>query len=95
MITNLSFPSGKSINNGIDPAQTSMAYTTVDEVTAQALAGTLLANVDIESAYRLIPVLPQDRTLQGVKWKGAIYMDSMLPFGLRTWKEGTAIHAYI
>ena len=71
-----------------------MAYTTVDEVLAVG-PGTLLAKVDIESAYRLIPVLLQDRTLQGVKWKGAIYMDSMLPFGLRTWKEGTAIHAYI
>ena len=38
--------------------------------------------MDIESAYRLIPVHPQDRPLQAVQWEGKIYIDLMLPFGL-------------
>ena len=42
-----------------------------------------MAKVDIESAYRLIPVHPHDRPLQAVLWQGQIYIDPMLPFGLR------------
>ena len=44
--------------------------------------GSLLAKVDIESAYRLIPVHPQDWPLQGMKWEGMIYIDPMLQFGI-------------
>ncbi len=69
LITDLSFPTGSSVNDGIDPDLCSMAYTTVDEVAAQAALlgkGGLLAQIDIESAYRLIPVHPQDRILQAM-----------------------------
>ena len=62
----------------------SMAYTTVDEVAAivtQLGRGTLLAKVDIESAYRLVPVHPQDHPLLAMRWEGHIYVDPMLPFG--------------
>ncbi len=37
-----------------------------------------------EAAYWLVPVHPQDRLLQGVQWKGRVYVDPMLPFGLRS-----------
>ena len=40
--------------------------------------------MDIESAYRLIPVHPQDRPLQAMRWNGQLYVDPMLPFGLRS-----------
>ena len=53
-------------------------------VLAQLGKGALLAKVDIESAYRLIPVHPHDRPLQAVRWDGNIYIDPMLPFGLRS-----------
>ena len=46
--------------------------------------GSLLAKIDIESAYRLIPVHPHDRPLLGVQWEGSLYVDPMLPFGLRS-----------
>ncbi len=46
--------------------------------------GTLLAKVDIASAYRLVPVHPQDRPLLGVHWYGSLYVDGCLPFGLRS-----------
>ena len=62
-------------------------YTSVDrvaEVAAQYGKGAVLAKADIESAYRLIPVHPIDRPLQAMEWKGQIYIDPMLPFGLQS-----------
>ena len=44
--------------------------------------GALLAKVDIESAYRLIPVHLHDRPLLAMQWEGKVYVDPMLPFGL-------------
>ena len=87
LITDLSFPPGFSVNDGIDPSLCSMVYTTVDEVVVLASRlgrGALLAKIDIESAYRLIPVHPQDRHLQATRWEGRVYVDPMLPFGLRS-----------
>ena len=37
--------------------------------------------VDIESAFRIIPVSPVDRPLLGFQWKGKFYMDAVLPMG--------------
>ena len=53
--------------------------------TALALGrGALLAKVDMKSAYRLIPVPKEDRPLLGIQWKGKVYIDARLPFGLRS-----------
>ena len=82
LITDLSFLHGHSVN---DPTLCSLAYTTVDDIAAAAVhlgPGALLAKIDIESAYRLIPVHPADRPLQAVQWQGQIFVDPMLPFGL-------------
>ena len=57
----------------------------VDEVAALAASqgeGALLAKIDIESAYWLIPVHPNDHPLQAMRWQGRVYVDPMLPFGL-------------
>ena len=83
----LSFPHGISVNDRIDPSLCSLAYTTADEVAAliaQLGPEALLAKVDIESAYMLIPVHPQDRPLQAMRWKGQLYIEPMLPFGLQS-----------
>ena len=87
LITDLSFPPDRSVNDGIDAELCSLTYTTVDEVAEMVVqlgTGTLLAKVDIESAYRLIPVHPQDRPLQAVRWENQVFIDPMLPFGLRS-----------
>ena len=66
LITDLSFPHGKSVNDGVDQALCSLSYTTVDDIAAvvpQLGSGTLLAKVDIELAYRLIPVHPHGHPL--------------------------------
>ena len=46
--------------------------------------GTLPAKLNVRSAFRLIPVHPDDRPLLGFQWQGVQYVDSMLPFGLRS-----------
>ena len=87
IITDLSFPSGGSVNDGIDPELCSLSYVSVDDVASCAVGlgrGALLAKIDIESAYRLVPVHPDDRYLLGIRWKGKIVVDGMLPFGLRS-----------
>ncbi len=87
LITDLSFPEGGSVNDGINPNHCSMVYTTVYQVAARAMSlgrGTLLAKIDIKSAYRLVPICPRDRLYLGMQWKSAVYVDGMLPFGLRS-----------
>ena len=87
LITDLSFPSGRSVNDGIDPTLCSLSYVSVDTVSAIVSAlgtGSLLAKIDIEAAYRLVPVHPDDRPLLGLRWNGEVYCDAMLPFGLRS-----------
>ena len=87
LITDLSHLPGQSVNSGIDPELCSLSYISVDRVAmvaASYTAGALLAKIDIESAYRLVPVHPQDRPLQAMEWQGHRYVDPMLPFGLRS-----------
>ena len=87
LITDLSHPPSRSVNDGIDPALCSLTYSSVEqvaEVAASYSPGALLAKIDIESAYRLIPVHPENRWLQAVEWQGKYYVDPMLPFGLRS-----------
>ena len=87
IITDLSYPEGRSVNDAINPELCSMSYITVDQVAATALVlgrGAMIAKIDIKSAYRLIPVYPGDRKWLGMKWDNKIYVDGMLPFGLRS-----------
>lgn len=72
LITYLSFPEGTSINDGIRPELCSLTYTSVDRVAREAEQlgpGALLAKVDIKSAYRLVPVHPDECPLLGVAWE--------------------------
>ena len=64
LITDLSYPEGSSINDGIDVNACSLSYVTVQEVAHKAVSlgkGSLLAKIDIKSAYRLVPISPLDR----------------------------------
>lgn len=87
LILDLSAPEGASVNDGIDPRVCSLSYMTVDDA-ARAIeatgVGAILAKVDIKSAYRMISIHPEDRPLLGMIWEGALYVDSALPFGLRS-----------
>ena len=46
--------------------------------------GWFLAKTDIESAFRLVPVHPNEYELLGMRWEGKYYYDKVLPFGLRS-----------
>ena len=64
----MSCPCDRSVNDGIDLALCSLSHMTVDRVAkaVQALGtGTLMAKVDIEAAYCLIPVHLNDCPLLG------------------------------
>ena len=65
----------------MDPQLCSLQYTSVEWVAraAQSLGkGTLLAKLDIKSAYRVIPVHPDDCCLLGFECQGAHFIDGML-----------------
>ena len=47
-------------------------------------SGCFLAKTDIESAFRLILIHPDDYELLGMCWEGKYYYDKVLPFGLRS-----------
>ena len=87
LITDLSFPDGGSVNDGISSPLCTLTYTSVDRVARAAHQlgpGALLAKADIKSAYRLVPVHPEDWLLLGMQWKGEYIVDVILPFGLRS-----------
>ena len=87
LIVDLSHPDGFSINDGIEPELCSLSYASVDSAVAVIMRlgrGTILAKLDLESAYRIIPVHPDDRLLLGMEWDGNWFIDSALPFGLRS-----------
>ena len=86
LIINLSAPEGYSVNDGIGKELSSMSYISVDVVAHILKLGrvALLAKMDLKQAYRNIPVLPEDRLLLGMCWEGKVYMDTALPFGLRS-----------
>ena len=43
-----------------------------------------MAKIDVAYAYRNVPVHPQDRWLLGMQWEERVYIDTVLPFGLRS-----------
>ena len=87
MIVDLSSPQGASINDGISSEVASLQYTSVDHLASLVAAegkGSYLVKADIQEAYRMVPVHPEDQHLLGVKWNGSVYIDKVLPFGLRS-----------
>ena len=85
LIVDLSSPEGKSVNDGICKELCSLSYVRVDDIVPviQRLGqGTLLAKLDVQAAYRTVPVHPDDCHLLGMVWKGRIYIGTTLPFGL-------------
>ena len=87
LIVDMSSPEGASINDGIPRELCSLSYVSVTDA-AQGVVeqgrGALMAKVDVRSAYRNIPVHPEDRWMMGMLWDGALYIDTCLPFGLRS-----------
>ena len=86
LITNLSAPLYGSVNDGISKELSSLSYIRVDLVAEQVVwlgRGALLAKLDIQSAYRIVPVHPDDRRLLKTKRKRQVFVDCPLSFSLR------------
>ena len=87
LILDLSSPQNHSVNDGIASPLCSLQYTKLDDavrIIRRLGQGTQLAKMDLKSAYRIVPVHPEDRSLLGMQWRGDIYVDTALPFGLRS-----------
>ena len=72
------------MNDFIPREISSVQYATVQDaisIITQTRLPVFMAKVDIESAFRIIPVSPIDRPLLGFHWKGKYYMDAVLSMG--------------
>ena len=87
MIHHLSYPEGESVNDFIPDEMSSVTYATIQDAISFIQGSRQhvhMAKVDIESAFRIIPVSPADRPLLGFQWKGQYFMDAVLPMGCRS-----------
>ena len=69
LILDLLSPEGHSVNDGINEALCSLSYVTFENAVKAVIRkgqGSRLAKVDICSAYRVLPVHPDDRWLLGM-----------------------------
>ena len=87
LIVDLSFPEGHSINDGTAQDVTSIQYARLEDAVQMVRVlgrGTLLAKVDLNSAYWVVPVHRDDWPLLTSQWERQTYLDTALPFGLRS-----------
>ena len=87
LIVDLSSPREHSVNDGIFKNLCSLKYASVEDAVQRIWSmgrGTLLAKIDIEHTYRNVPVHTEDRLLLVMQWREKFYMDTVLPFGLRS-----------
>ena len=87
LIVDPSHPKSHSVNDGIPKSLCGLSYITVDDAINKILElgpNTLMAKIDIKSAFRLLPVHPADRHLLAMEWRNKIFIDTCLPFGLRS-----------
>ena len=83
-IHHLSYPEGLSVNDHIAKSSKSVQYQTVDDAVCSVYRvgrSCWMAKTDIQSAYRIVPVHPEDYRLLGMTWKGKFYYDKCLPMG--------------
>ena len=85
IIHHLSHPHGRSINSSTAdwPCRLSRFSDAVD-IVRRLGRGCYMAKVDIQAAYRCIPVRPEDWPMLGMRWDGDYYFHKTLPFGLRS-----------
>ena len=84
-INNLSYPyDEEAVNTSIPRYKVSVQYSTVDDAIAHIKeVGTEahLAKTDIKSAFRIVPIHPDDHHLLGMSLNDKFYYDTTLPMG--------------
>ena len=84
MIHHLSFPDGESVNDAIPEEESTVKYATVDQAVDTILQlerGCVLSKTDVLSAFRIVPIKPEEYHLVGFMWEGKYYYDKCLPKG--------------
>lgn len=84
VIHDLSYPKGRGVNDLIPNHLTSVTYEDFDHVVGlirQAGRGALIAKVDIQNAFRIMPIHCEDIHLFGFSWREKFYLDKCLPMG--------------
>lgn len=89
MIHHLSFPDKKegSVNAGISDEAASVHYSGINDaiLCIKDIGDTAFCcKTDIRSAFRILPVAPEDYELLGFYWEGKYYFDKCLSMGCRT-----------
>ncbi|XP_063797403.1 uncharacterized protein LOC134958620 [Pseudophryne corroboree] len=84
LIQHLSYPSGSSVNDAIPPAHCSVVYQSFDEALELVRSygpGALMAKIDVESAFRLLPLHPDSFRFMGFRNGAEYFIDKCLPMG--------------
>ncbi|XP_071948797.1 uncharacterized protein [Antedon mediterranea] len=80
----MSYPRGASVNSGIPHDVSQVSYDTIDDVVRLVLKNgprALMSKTDIEDAFRIIPIHPDDYHLLGFSWDGRFFYGRCLPMG--------------
>ncbi|XP_068675471.1 tripartite motif-containing protein 2-like [Montipora foliosa] len=84
LIHHLSYPDGSSVNDFIPDQFSSVQYASIgDAITLIKSLGRAcyMAKTDIKSAFRIIPIHPDDYHLMGMTWNNSYFFDRCLPMG--------------
>ncbi|XP_063772971.1 uncharacterized protein LOC134909710 isoform X2 [Pseudophryne corroboree] len=84
LIQHLSYPPGASVNDAIPPAHCSVVYQSFDEALEMVRSygsGALMAKIDVESAFRLLPLHPDSFRFMGFLIGAEYFIDKCLPMG--------------
>lgn len=86
VIHHLSFPfKGDSVNEGIAEVKMNIAnFGWAARAVVKLGRGCFLIKLDVEAAYKQVPVRREDWHLLGFKWLDQWYYERVLPFGLRS-----------
>lgn len=87
LIMDLSQPFGESINEGIPKENFTVKYENFDTATDLVYhrgKDCLMTKIDIKHAFRLLPVRQSQWVLLGIHWMNMYFVDTRLPFGLRS-----------
>jgi len=84
IIHHLSYPEGDSVNDFIPDDRSTVHYASISDAISlikRIGPGCFMAKTDIKSAFRIIPIHPQDYSLVGMKWNDKYFFDRCLPMG--------------
>jgi hypothetical protein len=86
VIHNLSYPfGGESVNSGIRVVDMRLeSFDKAADAVSRLGRNCLLIKLDVEAAYKQVPVRREDWHLLGFKWLDLFYYERVLPFGLRS-----------